>query len=68
MNDEFDEFDEFIIRIKFKSEIRNIYIKKDELTVQNLLNYGECDFRNKNQLVVLLMTVQKNIICSKKIF
>lgn len=44
----YDEFDEFIIRIKFKSEIRNIYIKKDELTVQNLLNCGECDFRNKN--------------------
>lgn len=64
----YDEFDEFIIRMKFKSEIRNIYIKKDELTVQNLLNCGECDFRNKNQSVVLLMTIQKNIICSKKIF
>lgn len=37
-------FEEYIIRIKYKSEFRNVYIKANELTVQDFLNKGNMEF------------------------
>lgn len=38
----FDDFDEYIVRFKYCSEYRNVYIKKDELTLNKLLDHGKC--------------------------
>lgn len=37
-----DDFDEYIVRFKYCSEYRNVYIKKDALTLNKLLEHGKC--------------------------
>lgn len=65
-----DEFDEYIVKFRYKSEYKIVYIKRDELDVDYLINHGEYWFlfRKSTSIVCLNINMLLNMFSSRIIF
>lgn len=61
----FDDFGEYIIKVRYKSEYKNVYIKRDDLTdVDTFLNYGKffCCYHCYSSLLSFVVNNVHNFI------